>query len=61
MIIYVDIDETICMSPEDRNYALAEPLVDMITETLSYTGLLVGLVVVLIGLAQLRNSLHNGV
>lgn len=30
MIIYVDIDETICMSPEDRNYALAEPLVDNI-------------------------------
>lgn len=30
MIIYVDIDETICMSPEDRNYAMAKPLKDNI-------------------------------
>ena len=26
MIIFVDIDETICVSPEDRNYSLAEPI-----------------------------------
>jgi len=26
MIIYVDIDETICISPEDRNYSNAKPL-----------------------------------
>ena len=26
MIIYVDIDETICTSPESRDYALAEPI-----------------------------------
>ena len=25
MIIYIDIDETICHSPEDRNYANAVP------------------------------------
>ena len=27
MIIYVDIDETICESPENREYSKAEPLV----------------------------------
>ena len=26
MIIYIDIDETICESPEDRNYSLAVPI-----------------------------------
>jgi len=26
MIIYVDIDETICISPEDRNYENAVPI-----------------------------------
>ena len=26
MIIYVDIDETICISPQDRDYAKAEPI-----------------------------------
>lgn len=26
MIIYVDIDETICMSPESRDYAQANPI-----------------------------------
>tara|TARA_B100000676_G_C17403752_1_gene496281 strand:+ start:109 stop:414 length:306 start_codon:yes stop_codon:yes gene_type:complete len=26
MVIFVDIDETICISPADRNYANAEPL-----------------------------------
>ena len=26
MIIYVDIDETICTSPEDRDYAKAVPI-----------------------------------
>jgi len=26
MIIYVDIDETICVTPTDRNYELAQPL-----------------------------------
>ena len=26
MIIYVDIDETICMTPEDRDYAKAVPI-----------------------------------
>jgi len=26
MIIFVDIDETICITPEDRNYANAKPL-----------------------------------
>jgi|TARA_R100000084_G_C4545218_1_gene97473 dTDP-glucose 4,6-dehydratase len=26
MVIYVDIDETICESPEDRNYSLAVPI-----------------------------------
>ena len=26
MIIYVDIDETICVSPEDRDYSKAIPI-----------------------------------
>jgi len=26
MIIYIDIDETICISPEDRNYTKSSPL-----------------------------------
>mgnify|MGYP001180214076 FL=1 len=26
MIIYVDIDETICISPEDRDYTKAQPI-----------------------------------
>ena len=29
-IFYVDIDETICNSPEDRDYSKAEPLTDRI-------------------------------
>ena len=31
MIIYVDIDETICRSPESRDYSKAIPIVDHIT------------------------------
>ena len=31
MIIYIDIDETICVSPEDRNYANATPFPDRIS------------------------------
>lgn len=30
MIIYVDIDETICNSPENRNYKLAKPIIENI-------------------------------
>ena len=30
MIIYVDIDETICVTPEDRDYAKASPIVEHI-------------------------------
>ena len=30
MIIYVDIDETICVSPEDRNYSFAKPIIENI-------------------------------
>lgn len=30
MIIYVDVDETICRSPESRNYAEAIPITDHI-------------------------------
>ncbi len=26
MIIYIDIDETICMTPESRDYSLASPI-----------------------------------
>ena len=27
MIIYVDIDETICVTPDDRNYSMANPII----------------------------------
>ena len=27
MIIYIDIDETICLSPENRNYSQASPII----------------------------------
>jgi len=30
MIIYIDIDETICNSPKNRDYADAEPIVENI-------------------------------
>jgi len=30
LIIYVDIDETICNTPESRDYSLAEPMEDRI-------------------------------
>lgn len=30
MIIYVDVDETICISPEDRNYKNATPFPERI-------------------------------
>ena len=30
MIIYVDVDETICVSPEDRNYKNATPFPERI-------------------------------
>ena len=30
MIIYIDIDETICLSPEDRDYSKASPITDNI-------------------------------
>ena len=30
VIIYVDIDETICVSPEDRNYSFAKPIIENI-------------------------------
>jgi hypothetical protein len=30
MIIYVDIDETICSTPESRDYSLASPIMDRI-------------------------------
>ena len=30
MIIYVDIDETICSTPESRDYNLASPIMDRI-------------------------------
>ena len=30
MIIYVDIDETICETPEDRNYVMAVPILENI-------------------------------
>ena len=30
MIVYIDIDETICNSPKDRDYSLAEPIVENI-------------------------------
>ena len=30
MIIYIDIDETICNTPNDRDYSLSEPIMDRI-------------------------------
>ena len=30
MIIYIDIDETICNTPDDRDYAKAEPILENI-------------------------------
>ena len=32
MIIYVDIDETICETPENRNYELSTPISQRIKE-----------------------------
>ena len=32
MIIYIDIDETICTSPENRDYSLATPIVENIVK-----------------------------
>ena len=32
MLIYVDIDETICKSPEDRDYSKAVPIPDRINK-----------------------------
>lgn len=32
MIIYVDIDETICISPESRDYSLATPILENISK-----------------------------
>ena len=32
MILYVDIDETICTSPEDRDYSKAVPIPDRISK-----------------------------
>ncbi len=32
MLIYVDIDETICRSPESRDYSLAAPLMSNIAK-----------------------------
>ena len=32
MIIYVDIDETICVSPPDRNYSMATPIKENIAK-----------------------------
>jgi len=36
MIIYVDIDETIANTPEDRNYSLSEPIVENIQKVNKY-------------------------
>ena len=30
MIVYVDIDETICISPDDRDYSRAQPIYENI-------------------------------
>jgi len=30
--IFIDIDETICLTPENRDYALAEPIVENIVK-----------------------------
>tara|TARA_R100000008_G_C3587763_1_gene174079 strand:+ start:11221 stop:11547 length:327 start_codon:yes stop_codon:yes gene_type:complete len=32
MVIYVDIDETICITPESRDYSLATPIVENISK-----------------------------
>jgi dTDP-glucose 4,6-dehydratase len=32
MIIYVDIDETICVTPKDRDYSKSKPLYDRIAK-----------------------------
>ena len=32
MIVYIDIDETICKSPEDRDYSKAEPIKENIAK-----------------------------
>ena len=32
MIIFIDIDETICISPDDRDYNLSEPLYENIAK-----------------------------
>jgi hypothetical protein len=36
MIIYIDIDETICKTPETRDYSLAVPIVPNITKANEY-------------------------
>ena len=36
MIIYVDIDETIANTPEDRNYTLSPPIVENIKKVNKY-------------------------
>ena len=32
MIIFVDIDETICVSPKSRDYSLAKPMMERINK-----------------------------
>ena len=32
MIVYIDIDETICITPEDRDYAKASPIKENIAK-----------------------------
>ncbi|HIJ11532.1 TPA: hypothetical protein HA278_05740 [Candidatus Woesearchaeota archaeon] len=32
MVLYVDIDETICQSPDDRDYNYADPIKENITK-----------------------------
>ena len=36
MVIYVDIDETICRTPESRDYSLAVPIVSNIKKVNEY-------------------------
>jgi dTDP-glucose 4,6-dehydratase len=36
MIVYIDIDETIATTPEDRNYSLSEPIVENIKKANKY-------------------------
>ena len=36
MIIYVDIDETIANTPEDRNYSLSKPIAENIQKVNKY-------------------------